>query len=62
MEWDETASRPVQHLKGFTGVPQIDCCATPIEPFELDLAIDSQMQAGLTQSQCDLDRRFSLPV
>jgi hypothetical protein len=54
----------VQHPKGFTGVPQIDGCAgysaTPIELFELDLAIDNQLQAGLTQGQCDLDRQLLL--
>lgn len=56
--------RPVQHLKGLTGVPQIDGCAgysaAPTELFELDLAIDDPMQAGLTQGQCDLDRKLLL--
>jgi hypothetical protein len=41
---------------------QIDCCAgysaTPIELSELDLAIDNQLQAGLTQGQCDVDRQL----
>ena len=45
-------------------MPQIDGCAgysaTPIELFELDLAIDNQLQAGLTQGQCDLDRQLLL--
>jgi hypothetical protein len=43
---------------------QLDGCvgyiATRIELFELDLAIDNQMQAGLTQGQCDLDRQLLL--
>ena len=53
--WDEIASGSVQNLKGFTGVLQINGCtgysATRIELFELDLAIDNQMQTGLTQGQ-----------
>ena len=45
--------RPLQHLKGFTSVLQIDgyagYSAMRIELFELDLAIDNQIQAGLTK-------------
>src|SRR5689334_11341889 len=34
--------------------------AMRIELFEHDLAIQNQMQAGLTQRQCDLDRQLLL--